>query len=84
MNFPRQRFAFSVAELAPSLLNGTYNCGNVAVASPPHRVADERQPTAVFPATDEPPQFWTSAVRVRGPAGVAVARQRMAAFASTQ
>jgi hypothetical protein len=36
MNFPRQRFAFSVAELVPSLLNGSYNCGNVAVASPPH------------------------------------------------
>jgi hypothetical protein len=35
MNFPRQRFAFSVAELVPSL-NGSYNCGNVAVASPPH------------------------------------------------
>ena len=36
MNFPRQRLAFSVAELVPSLLDGSYNCGNVAVASRPH------------------------------------------------
>jgi hypothetical protein len=42
MNFPRQCIAFSVAELTPSLPDGSYNCGNVAVASPPHGVADER------------------------------------------
>jgi hypothetical protein len=41
MKFPRQRFAFSVAELVPSLLDGLLDCGNVAVASPPHGVADE-------------------------------------------
>jgi hypothetical protein len=42
MNFPRQCLAFSVAELAPSLLDGLQNCGNVAVTSPPQKVADER------------------------------------------
>jgi hypothetical protein len=42
MKFPRQRFAFSVAELVPSLLDGSLDCGNVAVARPPHGVADER------------------------------------------
>ena len=42
MNFPRQRLAFSVADLAPSLADGSYYCGNVAVASPPHGVADDR------------------------------------------
>jgi hypothetical protein len=41
MKFPRQRFAFSVAELVPSLLDGSLDCGNVAVARPPHGVADE-------------------------------------------
>jgi hypothetical protein len=42
MSFPRQRLAFTVADLVPCLLDGSLNCGNVAVASPPHRVADER------------------------------------------
>jgi hypothetical protein len=40
MKFPRQRFAFSVAELVPFLLDGSHNRGNVAVAHPPHGVAD--------------------------------------------
>ena len=42
MKFPRQGFAFSVAELVPSLLDGLLDCGNVAVAGPPLGVADER------------------------------------------
>jgi hypothetical protein len=42
MRFPRQRFAFSVADLVPSLLDGLLDCGNVAVALPPHGVADGR------------------------------------------
>jgi hypothetical protein len=42
MDFPRQRLAFSVAELVPSSLEGSIVCGNVAVASPPHAVAGER------------------------------------------
>ena len=42
MYFPRQRLAFFVAELAPSLLEGLHNCGSVAVANPPHRVAGGR------------------------------------------
>jgi hypothetical protein len=42
MKFLRQRLAFSVAELAPSLLDGLHNYGIVAVAGPPHKVADKR------------------------------------------
>jgi hypothetical protein len=42
MKFPRQGFAFSVAELVPSLLDGLLDCSNVAVAGPPLGVADER------------------------------------------
>jgi hypothetical protein len=42
MRFPRQRFAFTVADLVPSLLDGSLDCGNVAVALPPHGVADAR------------------------------------------
>jgi hypothetical protein len=42
MKFPRQGFAFTVADLVPSLLDGLLDCGNVAVARPPHGVADAR------------------------------------------
>jgi hypothetical protein len=42
MKFPRQHLVISVAELAPSLLVGSLDCGNVAVARPPHGVANER------------------------------------------
>ena len=39
MNFPRQRFAFTVAELVPCLLDGSLD---VAVAPPPQGVAEAR------------------------------------------
>jgi hypothetical protein len=42
MKFPGQRFAFTVAELVPCLLDGSLDCGNVAVAHPPHGVAEAR------------------------------------------